>query len=386
MLRHLAFIPAVFVFAVSCSNEVPSLPTAGVMSDSVGVSVWSVPGDDVPAPFTLERVGGLAMPDTGWAVWPDGVAVDTEQRTIYVLDESTPRVLVFDLDGGFLRQVGRKGQGPGEYDAPTALQVAPTGELLVMDPGAGFIHRWSPAGEYMDRDPISVSYWGPGFHAMAAGMVYTTAGGVESGVMREALVSVGVDGVDTLSVLESAWKPIEMPCGRVPVPEVFSWSAVWGAHSDWVAFMRVPDYEIVLRHASEPVAVFRRDVPPREIGPAEAEASVAVGPLEFLVTGCGMTSAGVVREAGFVPRVSSVIHLAVDPAGRVWAARGEAPVVESIDIFDLQSGFVGSAATMGVPAAFVTESRYVAIVDGEWGPVLEFWEVTPGTEETGGEG
>lgn len=362
--------------AASCSGDSVPLPAGGVASDSVGVRVWTVAGDDVPAPFSLEQVGTLAMPDTGWAVWPDGVAVDPQAGTIYVLDESTPRVLVFDLEGAYRHQIGRKGQGPGEYDAPTALDLGPTGELLVMDPGAGFIHRWSPAGEYLDRDPIPVGYWGPGFHAMAAGLVYTTAGGVETGTMQEALVAIRSDGVDTLSVLESRWKPIDMPCGRVPVPEVFSWSAVWGAHSDWIAFARVPRYEIVLQHGAGTAAVFRRDVPPREVGVTDAEASVPVGPLSFLVEGCGMTSAGVVRDAGFVSQVSPLLHLAVDPGGRVWAARGTAPVVESIDVFDLESGFLGSVASAAVPAAFLTETRYVAIIDGEWGRVLQLWELT----------
>ena len=193
--------------------------------------------------------------------------------------------------------------------------------------------------------------------------------------MTEALVIVNPSGVDTLSVVTSSWRPIEMPCGRVPVPEVFSQHSVWGAGFSHLAYMTVPHYEVVLRDAQRTLAIFRKSVPPRRVTTREAEASVPVGPLQFLVEHCGMTAAGVVREAGFVSEVSPVFLLSIDPAARVWAARGSTPDIDTIDILDSKRGLVGSIESSAFPFAFLDHSRYVTIRETEWGSVLEVWRL-----------
>jgi hypothetical protein len=371
----MAAVAAALLLIGACHDAAQDLDPRGTLADSLGVALWVIPGIELPAAMRLERRFGFEMPDTGWAVWPDGIAISPADERIYVLDESTPRVLVFDLAGQLQGEVGRRGQGPGEYDAPTALSLDTNGDLLVMDPGVGFVHRWSGDMEYVARQPIAPSYWGPGFAVTPRGLWYTTAGGVESGTMTESLVSVTSAGVDTLSTVESKWTPIEMPCGRMPVPEVFSRTAVWGASSDYIAFSAVPRYEVTLRRDDSTVAVFRMGRPPSPRTAMDAEASVPLGPLQFLVEGCGMTPARVVRDAGFVSEVSPVFLLTIDPNSRVWAARGAAPVIEGIDVFDPIQGFVGSIESTAFPVAFLDESSYVAIRDTEWGSVLEVWQI-----------
>jgi len=52
--------------------------------------------------------------------------------TIYVLDSKNFNVKVFDQSGEFLRTIGRKGQGPGEFELPLMLSLVRTsGELAV---------------------------------------------------------------------------------------------------------------------------------------------------------------------------------------------------------------------------------------------------------------
>ena len=56
------------------------------------------------------------------------------QGNIYVDDYSNGRVQVFDPQGGFLRTIGRPGQGPGEFENPTLIRFGGReGRLLVMD-------------------------------------------------------------------------------------------------------------------------------------------------------------------------------------------------------------------------------------------------------------
>ena len=81
------------------------------------------------------------------------------------------------------------------------------------------------------------------------------------------------------------------------------------------------------------------------------------------------------NDAGFVSEVSPVFLLTVDPTSRVWAARGDTPVVDAIDVFDASQGFLGSIQSSAFPVAFMDDTRYIAIVETTWGSVLEVWQV-----------
>ena len=65
--------------------------------------------------YMLGRVTGL------WA---------TDDET-YVVDASIPAVRVYDAAGLHLRDIGRQGQGPGEYQRPFRVAVAVDGRVFV---------------------------------------------------------------------------------------------------------------------------------------------------------------------------------------------------------------------------------------------------------------
>jgi len=61
------------------------------------------------------------------------VGVDPSGR-IYVVDARNFRVQVFDPSGAFLRTIGRQGQGPGEFELPTAVCFGgQAGHMHVLD-------------------------------------------------------------------------------------------------------------------------------------------------------------------------------------------------------------------------------------------------------------
>jgi hypothetical protein len=62
-----------------------------------------------------------------------GIDVD-EEGNIYVADMSNYRIQKFDKTGKYLLTFGRKGQGPGEFELPTAVHIdGKTGNVLVQD-------------------------------------------------------------------------------------------------------------------------------------------------------------------------------------------------------------------------------------------------------------
>jgi hypothetical protein len=58
-----------------------------------------------------------------------GIAVDN-QGSIYVADMSNHRILKFDRNGRYLQTIGRKGEGPGEFNEPTKLLIDDKTETL----------------------------------------------------------------------------------------------------------------------------------------------------------------------------------------------------------------------------------------------------------------
>lgn len=77
---------------------------------------------------------------------------------MYVLDGHGPVIRVYRPDGSWLQDVGREGEGPGEYKRPdSGLAMRPDGKLLLRDPGNGRISRYDSDGVYEGSWPLAGS-------------------------------------------------------------------------------------------------------------------------------------------------------------------------------------------------------------------------------------
>ncbi len=105
---------------------------------------------DVPAIARIQR--GTA----DIAFGPDGL--------IYVADGyANGRIVVFDGEGNRIREWGRRGTGPGEFNLPHSLVVGPDGTVYVADRENGRIQLFTPEGEYLREwdysgRPISLDF------------------------------------------------------------------------------------------------------------------------------------------------------------------------------------------------------------------------------------
>ncbi len=91
-------------------------------------------------------------------------AVAAPDGSIYIFDGKNYRLLKFDKHGKFLWQVGRRGEGPGEFrNIYCDIYVLPDGGVLVVD--EVFLNFFSPDGKYrrtlkLDRMPLYVEFIG----------------------------------------------------------------------------------------------------------------------------------------------------------------------------------------------------------------------------------
>jgi DNA-binding beta-propeller fold protein YncE len=64
---------------------------------------------------------------------PTGIAFDAVGKQLFVSDTYEHVIKVFALDGSYIKTIGRRGDGDGEFNFPTMLWCSDAGQLLVTD-------------------------------------------------------------------------------------------------------------------------------------------------------------------------------------------------------------------------------------------------------------
>ena len=86
----------------------------------------------------------------GHCIWPFGIAVDN-QGQVYVSDEWTNTISVFDGDGKCIRKWGSTGSGDGEFNRPAGLAVEKSGNVIVVDSGNSRLQVFTPEGKFVGK-------------------------------------------------------------------------------------------------------------------------------------------------------------------------------------------------------------------------------------------
>lgn len=77
------------------------------------------------------------------------VEVDKTGR-IYALDSKEANVKVFDQDGNYIRTIGRKGQGPGEFQIPNDIYIDDKDKLYISDVENDRLSVFNEHGDFVD--------------------------------------------------------------------------------------------------------------------------------------------------------------------------------------------------------------------------------------------
>lgn len=103
--------------------------------------VVKVFGPDGPFRFQFGGEAGLRK--------PTGIAYDAGRKHLVVADTGNSRILIFDLHGQQVLQMGRKGHGEGEFAVPANLAVDRMGKVYVADTILCRIQVFSPEGQFL---------------------------------------------------------------------------------------------------------------------------------------------------------------------------------------------------------------------------------------------
>jgi WD40 repeat protein len=143
-----------FIMLISFSEQEPEWK--GKIGYENGVKIIQNPGEPLYGEITFELEEDLSIGneyDENFLFYRiRDIQVDADGN-IYVLDSGNHRLQVFNKEGKYLHTIGKRGQGPGEFNAPTCFQLDnETGNIFVTDNMLRKIIIFEKEGKYIDKD------------------------------------------------------------------------------------------------------------------------------------------------------------------------------------------------------------------------------------------
>lgn len=88
-----------------------------------------------------------------------GTVMGTADGGLLVHDAQSAAVRLFDAQGTFVRTVGGKGGGPGEYDQINGIAQLPDGRIALWDATGGRLNVYTPAGDFLYTARMPITGW-----------------------------------------------------------------------------------------------------------------------------------------------------------------------------------------------------------------------------------
>ncbi len=124
------------------------------------------------SPRPTWKVGGETDNDDEFFAMIIDIVVG-DDNNVYLLDQQMHEVVVFTMQGEFVRRIGRDGEGPGEFRNPLALFKLPDGNVGVLQPAPARVVMLTPDGIPAGDFPLPEK---DGSHGFVVGGAHTPEG------------------------------------------------------------------------------------------------------------------------------------------------------------------------------------------------------------------
>ena len=310
---------------------------------------------------------------------------------LFVLDgqgTSKPRVLVFNSSGQFVRQFGRRGSGPGEFQSPRDVFVLASGDIVVSDPGNSAYILFSSSGEHRRNVRFEPDFR-PGQNAPGTqvpqndardGVVAMTGrvpreGTASMTIFRQTLDGRGapttifrfpVDPMRRFDVPATGNRPAVMVV-RTPMYEL---DPVMGVLPDGtIALLNDHEYAVKLIDASgKHVRTLARPVKARKTTKQDRDDYHKRVGDDWLKTNPGRPVPTLPYELPFAEYISVLTGMLVEP-NRIWVQRrqsdgsGRGP----IDLLTASGRYIGTLPPQRLPVAVSASGRAAYFITDELG-------------------
>ncbi|HEU4631456.1 MAG TPA: 6-bladed beta-propeller [Gemmatimonadaceae bacterium] len=319
------------------SDDVATAARWQTVTDTLGdtIVVRTVGARDSAAMLTLVpevRIGQLDGPDE--YTFANAFSVSPAPHGgIYVYDGTLEALRQYDSAGTFVRRIGRKGGGPGEFEDPNGVVALPDGRVVVWDArhqrmnlydtSGTFATSWRLPTNFFSSRALSVDTAGAIYalhmldqfdaeHPTAprrTGLVRLTA----DGTIRDTILAPALPEPAMLSAVMRSRGGVGVTRRPLPYAPQPGWEI---SPLGYVVSTPGDPYAILLHRAGHPLRI-ERDVPPVPVEPDEKEN------LTERITAQFRRSAPSWRWDGpGIPDTKPPIRsITLDAEGRVWVSR-----------------------------------------------------------------
>lgn len=309
----------------------------------LAATLTALPAGAQPPPWSFKeelRLGSDQDDATGFSDIR-GLLVD-RRGNLWVLEASTQEIRVFDPAGKHLRNIGRKGKGPGEFTYADGMAVAPDGLIWVHDPQNARFSIFDQDGKFV-RQQLAVSN----------GYGYLWTGGIdplgriwdriflptERGVLAFRRANPGWTTVDTLrpAPCKGDGKPedtyFQFPRGTMGVPfypgPVSAFDYTRGLH--WCGPTGA-EYRLAAVGMERGDTLARVNGRTERLPVSDAEREQEIAEIKKFIEKVGGTA-----DYARIPKVKPLLlGLQVDGEGRLWVRRSAGPGTAAFDLYSAQ--------------------------------------------------
>jgi hypothetical protein len=321
------------------------------------------------------RIGSAASEGADMFANIVGLEIDPLGR-IWVADAQLHQIRVFGPDGTHVRSLGKRGGGPGEFEAIAGIDWGPGGNLWVADGGNARYTVFDTAGVLVATHPrmaaVTMAPWTGGFDGK--GHLYDTEGiPGERGELTDALVRYDpvLQPVDTFPIptFEGDFLELVSPDGRsrnrTNVP--FTGSQIWAFDPEgfvWTA--NTGRYRLVRQtFKGDTVRIVERAAEPVRVTDAEMD--------RMLENYSWFLEKGGKLDRSRIPKTKPPLStFFFDSEGGLWVLPTRAEQASpSFDVFDRSGRYLGRIPTevpiASAPAPVVRGDRLAGVTKDENG-------------------
>ncbi len=186
-------ISLLFSFVITLACEAHKTEWKGEILYESGVKVIKNPEEPLYGEVQFELEEDLSIgreDDENYLFYRvRGIALDSEEN-IYVLDKGNFRIQKFDKSGQYLQTIGRKGQGPGEFQAAFGFFIDAKDNTYVDD--FRQIDRFDKQGQFIES--ILLNIYLNDIAANAEGNVLANGWVREKGGIKRMIIMMNSDG------------------------------------------------------------------------------------------------------------------------------------------------------------------------------------------------
>lgn len=393
-----------------------------LLAMELGAQSLELPALDSPLEVGIEHIATLGTFEGGdWDAFGRLRAVAFgPEGDLFILDQQAAQVHRVSASGEYLGSVGRKGGGPGEYELPTGMRVAPDGRVLVRDTRRASWTVFGPDGTYLENLRLDGSLGRPAsLRIRRDGSIVGVPNEVlmvEAGRLKRTYM---VDGAASLPDAErlplialdaDGQAPHILSEMRLPERQAVNGQVVETAFLSGFTWDLLPDGRVVVADsvvwelrvvgsAETPDLRIWRSIPPMAVTAQMRENEIE----RRAALPSGGWSGGAVSSGGTAPegreaivrataeRLRSGLRFAdvrpairrimTDPEGRIWVSRTPESVDRGapglVDVLDASGRYLGTVSDFSLPDAVGPDGLMAWIGTGEFDiPLVTIRRVT----------